>query len=45
MEWYSMEQEEVQDQLNDADEMYHSPVEILYHYWRPEDGMLMLKTT
>ena len=45
MEWAAMEQEEVQDQLNDADEIYHISVEILSHYWRLGDGELMLKTT
>ena len=37
MEWAAMKQEGVQDQLNDADEIYHSSVEILSHYWRPGD--------
>ena len=45
MEWAAMEQEEVQDQLKNTDEIYHSPVEILSYYWIPEDGMLMLKTS
>ena len=45
MEWAAMEQEEVQDQINNSDEIYHSPVEILSYYWRPEDSMLILETT
>ena len=45
MEWAAMELEEVQDQLNDSDEIYHTPVDIISYHWRPSDGMLMLKTT
>ena len=40
-----MEREEAQDQLNDADEIYHSPVDILSYHWRLLDGIIMLKTT
>ena len=45
MDWYDMEKEEVQDQLNDADKIEHFPVDILSYYWRLSDGMLILKTT
>ena len=40
-----MGQEEVQYQLNDAEKLEIYPVDILSYYWRPVDGVLMLKTT
>ena len=40
-----MEREEAQNQLNDADEIYHGQVDIVSYHWRLLDGMLMLKTT
>ena len=45
MDWSAMGQEEVQDQLNYAGKLDICPVDILSCYWRPEDGMLMLRTT
>ena len=35
----------MQDRLNDVDKIYHSSVDILYHYWRPGNGKLMLKAS
>ena len=45
MDWYTMGQEEVQDQLNDADVFDIFPVDILWCYWKPDDGKVMLRIT
>ena len=45
MDWYTMGKEEVQDQLNDADVLDIFPVDILWCYWKPDDGKLMLRIT
>ena len=40
-----MIQEEVQDQQDDADVFDIFPVDILWCYWKPDDGKLMLRIT
>ena len=45
MDWAAMGQEEVQDQLNDAEKYNTCPINILSHYWKSSNGKLMLRIT
>ena len=45
MDWSIMEQEEAQNQQNDADVLEICPVDILSCYWKPNNGMLVLRIT
>ena len=45
MDWSAMGQEDMQDHINDADKLDICPVDNLSYYWKPEYGMLMLRTT
>ena len=45
MDWSAMVQEENQDQKNDSDVLDIYPVDIISCYWKPNNGMLMLRIT
>ena len=40
-----MVKEEAQDQKNDSDALDIYPVDIISCYWKPNNGMLMLRIT
>ena len=45
MDWYAMVQEEAQDQKNDSDVLDIYLLDIIACYWKPNNGMLMLRIT
>ena len=45
MDWSAMVQEEAQDQKNDSDVLYIYLLDIISCYWKPKNGMLMLRIT
>ena len=45
MDWYAMRQEEAKDQKNNADRLDICLLDIISCYWKPNNGMLMLRIT